>query len=242
LIKKTQIQFLKFLLLLLVFLGGALRAEAGVPFFIIWEFSGEKTTKVADFPQTDDFKDKEGDHFDAGCIYSTFKLFWIPVWNYDVRWCGFLEKSNEYVPMTKGELDELARKANLVLPSEPLLPAWDVYSGKVILLAVFVLPALIRFTSSESVKPKPMRVMPIRTSPLLRDPPNARLKTNNTPLTSMPIDSPSDQSDGYLAVKLKSCCSHCGQKLSFDTSFLNTSIQCPYCKRETVLKASKPSR
>jgi len=71
--------------------------------------------------------------------------------------------------------------------------------------------------------------------------PAAPPKSMGKPQADHQVQPKPAKSDEYLAVELKCLCVNCGQKLSFDTSRLNTSIQCPSCLRVTVLKVSKQS-
>lgn len=109
-------------------------AEAKMPVFFSW--GGENTSKVADFPDDETFKVEEGSYVDAGCIYKQITIFFIPVWNYDLRWCGYVEGSESYIPLTKTELDEYAAIGEVTLPDAPSISFWNSIGGKLVFLLI----------------------------------------------------------------------------------------------------------
>lgn len=121
------------------------RVDAQPVFFSI---GGEKTHKIADFPDTEEFQTPEGRlfrHFvDAGVIYKQITIFFLPLWNYDIRWVGYIPNSSQYVPLTRSELEELATRANVSLPLNPELPLWDRFGGKLIVALLLVILWLYR--------------------------------------------------------------------------------------------------
>ena len=111
---------------------------AKVPVFFSW--GGEQIIKVADFPDTEDFKALDGKYLDPGYRYKHISLFFVPIWNYSGQWCGYVGDSDHYLDLDKAELDVLAGAAGAAgvkLPATPSLPFWDSYGGKLLLLAVF---------------------------------------------------------------------------------------------------------
>lgn len=120
------------------------RVEAQPVFFT---FGGEKTHKIADFPDTEEFRTPDrlfGQFVDAGVIYKQITIFFLPLWNYDIRWAGYIPNSSQYVPLTRSELEELATRANVSLPLNPELPLWDRIGGKLILALLLVILWLYR--------------------------------------------------------------------------------------------------
>ena len=107
---------------------------AKIPVFFSW--GGEQIIKVADFPDTDTFKLRDGKYLDPGYRYKCFSLFFVPVWNYDGQWCGYVGDSRHYLNLDKAKLDVFANVAGVKLPAAPSLPFWDAYGGKLLLLAV----------------------------------------------------------------------------------------------------------
>lgn len=101
----------------------------------IYTYDGEKIIRIARFPQTQDFISKEGQHVDAGYRYKQFSICGIPLWNYDGKWCGYLD-SDHYVDLSKADLDEGAQQSGLKLPDKPSLPFWHSYGGKLVIAAI----------------------------------------------------------------------------------------------------------
>ena len=102
--------------------------------------------KVADFPDTSRFQTTDGRFFDAGLIYKQISVYSIPIWNYDVRWAGYINGSR-YVDYNRSQLERLARIAQVSLPDDAELPFWDSYGGK--LLVGFSLALLTGWLFSE---------------------------------------------------------------------------------------------
>ncbi|WMX13443.1 MULTISPECIES: hypothetical protein [unclassified Aureispira] len=115
-------------------------ARRGGGFF---SFGGEAMAKVQDFPDTEQFQMDDGTYVDAGCIYKQVTILFIPVWNYDIRWCGYTGEDDSYVMMTKEELDVLAKEADITLPESPSLSFWHSIGGK--LLFIVVIGGLIAY-------------------------------------------------------------------------------------------------
>lgn len=123
------------ILLILAFsLLNSQSAEARKPVF--FSFGGEAISKVQDFPDTEAFQFEDGTYVDAGCIYKQVSIFFIPVWNYDVRWCGYTGENDSYVPLTKEDLDAMAKEADITLAETPSLSFWNSIGGKLVFLAL----------------------------------------------------------------------------------------------------------
>lgn len=120
------------LIALLLILLSCSYAEAKIPVF--FSFSGEQISKVVDFPNTEEYQADENIYIDAGCIYKQVSIFFIPIWNYDVRWCASLDGSEEYIPYSREELSVFAAAANVTLPEEPTIDFWNKIGGKLVFL------------------------------------------------------------------------------------------------------------
>ena len=107
-------------------------AQAGIP--IIWSNGGESMMKVADLPDSEEYITSEGKFYDIGYRYKQFKLFWIPVWNYDKQWCGYID-NDTFVNLTETEVFNLAQAAGVRLPKNVQPPFWDEWGGKLLLLS-----------------------------------------------------------------------------------------------------------
>lgn len=131
---------MKFVQKLLLVLGIAMvfiaPAQAKIPIF--YSFGGEKAAKVMDFPQTPDFQISGGKHFDGGVEFKQISLFFIPLWNYDEKWCGFIDDTH-VIRASREELAEVAKSAGITLPENPTLPFWDRFGGKIIFGALALL-------------------------------------------------------------------------------------------------------
>jgi len=112
---------------------------AGIP--IVWG-TPEKIAKVADFPDTDAFKMDDGSYLDAGVKYKVFELFWVPLYDYDHNWAGYVGTDDTYMSVSHDKLVELAQSAGVTLPDQPVIPFWDAWGGKLVaagLVLAFIL-------------------------------------------------------------------------------------------------------
>ena len=133
-----------------------IEAKSSFPVFFSW---GEETiVKIADFPDTPDFQTKDENYFDAGVIYKQITIFFLPLWNYDVRWTGYID-SDYYVELSPEEMQDFAVElspeemqdfavvAEVSLSQAPALPFWDRYGGKLILLVLLAVLLLVAVAS-----------------------------------------------------------------------------------------------
>jgi hypothetical protein len=124
-------------------------AYAAKPIF--FSFGGETIAKIADFPDTPEFQNQEGHYVDAGMRYKQISIFFIPVWNYDQEWCGYIS-DKMYLDLSKEKLDELATAAHISLPSEFQVSFWDKIGGKLLLGALLIAYFLYLKTQPKDVK------------------------------------------------------------------------------------------
>jgi len=112
---------------------------AGIP--VVWG-TPEKIAKVADFPNTDAFKLDDGSYLDAGVKYKVFELFWVPLYDYDHIWAGYIGTDDSYMSVSHDKLMQLAQSAGVTLPDQPVIPFWDAWGGKFVaagLVLAFIL-------------------------------------------------------------------------------------------------------
>jgi hypothetical protein len=133
-------------ILTIVFLGLLSASVQAAPVILGW--GGEEIIKVADFPNTEEFENGRGEYFDAGYVYKQVTIFFIPVWNYDGKWVGYVGEKNGYLLLKKAELDRLAAKANVRLPETPSLPFWDSIGGKLVFGLILLLYLGWKFLSA----------------------------------------------------------------------------------------------
>lgn len=142
--------------ILFVFIFGvALLAWAGSAYAakpIFFSFGGETSVKIADFPDTPEFQNTEGHYVDAGMKYKQVSIFFIPIWNYDEQWCGYIS-DKMYLDLSKERLDELASSAQITLPSDFQIPFWDKVGGKLLFITLLVAYFLYSATQKTEVKP-----------------------------------------------------------------------------------------
>lgn len=115
---------------------------------ILISYGGETIIKVGTFPQTAFFQRADGTHIDPGYRYKQFSIFFVPLWNYDGQWCGYIGNTNRYIDLQKADIDLLATISEIHLPDSPTLPFWEVYGGKMLVLSIMGLFFLGRNSSA----------------------------------------------------------------------------------------------
>lgn len=100
----------------------------------------ESLTKVADLPDTDDYKIKDKEYADIGILYNVFTIAIVPLWiTKEPVLVAYNEKDDTYVNLPDAEMDALLKKENLK-KDELLNPGFYVrYGGKLIALLVLAL-------------------------------------------------------------------------------------------------------
>lgn len=116
----------------------------------VLQWGGETVVKIADFPDVPEYRMDDGTYVDAGFIYKSVSIVYVPIWNYDFRWAGYLGADDTYLPIEEQELRDLAATAGVTLPATPdavELPFWDRIGGKLVVggaILVLVLILLVR--------------------------------------------------------------------------------------------------
>jgi hypothetical protein len=132
---KQKVFLLAFLFLMV--LGHDVHAQ-----FLGW--GGEKIVKIADLPDTPEYA-IDGNFADAGIIYKKFTFCFVPLFNYNKRWCLF--SGTKYIAMEKNELDKITAIAGITLPGKMKIPFFDAWGGKIIgiiILGIFILYMYIK--------------------------------------------------------------------------------------------------
>ncbi|GMO28745.1 MAG: hypothetical protein Ta2B_09660 [Termitinemataceae bacterium] len=113
---------------------------AGLPYS--YSYDGEAIFLVTDLPNTDEWS-IEGKYVDLGIIYKQFKILFIPIWNYDKRWCLF--QGETYWTFSKEDYAEMG----IIIPDSMSLPftrKWGGFLVGIILIIViyFKIKKIIR--------------------------------------------------------------------------------------------------
>ena len=152
---KIRAILLSFLLLIP---SSAAFAKGGLVF---WSWGGENFYKVADLPDTFQFK-VNNDFVDIGVIYKSVDIFFLPVWQSDMRYVAVIpNNTNTYYNFSEAEIMQMARSASISIPpvSQIQLDFWTAWGGKIVLLlliAVFVMySVMMPEKREEEEKPEP---------------------------------------------------------------------------------------
>ena len=152
---KIRAILLSFLLLIP---SSAAFAKVGLVF---WSWGGENFYKVADLPDTFQFK-VNNDFVDIGVIYKSVDIFFLPVWQSDMRYVAVIPNNTDsYYDFSEAEIMQMARSASISIPpvSQIQLDFWTAWGGKIVLLlliAVFVMySVMMPEKREEEEKPEP---------------------------------------------------------------------------------------
>ena len=132
---------LSMMVCILTLLGSAAFAK-GAPVFFSW--GGESFYKVADLPDTYEYQ-FNSDFVDIGVIYSEVQIFFLPVWQYDMKYVAIIPNdSDSYYDLSNEEVMDLAASAGISIPpiSQVKLDFWTAWGGKialVLLISLFVM-------------------------------------------------------------------------------------------------------
>lgn len=134
----------------------AAKPAQAAPVFFGW--GGDKIVKIADLPQTQDYLNTEGKHVDLGYRFKQVTVFFIPIYNYDEHWCGYLnEELDAYVPLSDEQARDIARSAGVTLPGQPI-PDWDLWQGKLLVgagVVAFLIYSLRKRKTAAEAPPAP---------------------------------------------------------------------------------------
>ena len=103
--------------------------------------TAEKIVKVADLPDIPQLELEGNQYLDVGYCYKQFQLIFIPVWNYNEHYCGYVS-DDTYTETTKEELLEISNILEVDTSwdnGEPKVPMTDRVWGKVGLVALILI-------------------------------------------------------------------------------------------------------
>lgn len=112
--------------------------------FVFFGWGDEKIIKVMELPDNSDFTSADGDFIDLGYRYQQVTIFFIPIWNYNGKWCGYIGKDDYYWNLSKEDFLPYLSHYGLPMPDKPNIPFWDEIGGK--LLMGFLLIGYIYFS------------------------------------------------------------------------------------------------
>lgn len=117
--------------------GGSAFAKGG---FVLWSGDAEHFHKVADLPDTAQYKFND-DYIDLGVLYKSVEIFFVPIWQYDKQYVGLIPNDpDSYYEIPESEVRRIAKAEGLTLPdaSDVKLSFWTAWGGKLIVAAFFV--------------------------------------------------------------------------------------------------------
>jgi hypothetical protein len=105
----------------------------GMPLF--FQVGSEVVTKTHELPDTEMYQMEDGSYMDIGVFHKQFTLMFIPLWCYDVQWCGYIDDET-LMTLTQEEVDMIAEMESLELSATPSVPFWNSIGGKLLFLAL----------------------------------------------------------------------------------------------------------
>jgi hypothetical protein len=122
-------------LVLFVFYSQISMAKARIP---IPYGTEEKIIKLVELPDTEDFQLEDGTYFDIGSRYVKSHILWLSYSNTEPVIVGYANDGESYLDITPEQLTEIAKMANVEIPTEGSVSFFDKIVGK-ILLGILVL-------------------------------------------------------------------------------------------------------
>jgi hypothetical protein len=108
----------------------------------VWSTGAQKVALVEELPDIKKWQAETGTNLDAYVIYTEFTLFWIPVWNYEVRYVlcpsgsADRQRGTFYDFSNSSDVDALQSKHGA--PSS-FIPFWNRFGGKLVFLTPFTI-------------------------------------------------------------------------------------------------------
>lgn len=105
------------------------------PAYAFFYEHGDQFVKVADLPDIKllEVKNKPGKYVDVGYCYKQLKILFIPVWNWEERYCGYIDETI-YSKVDKERLLKISQLLNVDTSwddGKSKIPMWERVWGKV---------------------------------------------------------------------------------------------------------------
>lgn len=107
----------------------------------------EKIIQVVDWPDTPMLQLPSGQYLDVGYCYKQAHVLYIPLWNYEERYCGYIGTDEQYLEISKTDLLEIANEFDLDTSwdnDQAKIPLMDRIGGKVSLVVLIVMFVLYK--------------------------------------------------------------------------------------------------
>lgn len=116
---------------------------AGVPY----NFGGDAITKVADLPDTEEFKLPDGGYLDLGWLHKEYSIVYAPFYVFEEK--GYVYYSSEgndtrYVDASPEMLAAAGKAVNTTFPEKWAMPFWKRWMGALILAGLILVLVLRR--------------------------------------------------------------------------------------------------
>jgi hypothetical protein len=120
------------ILLVSLFLCPNSTAQFPAPF----QVGTENVIKIQELPDSAYFLLEDSSYMDLGAFYKQVIVFFIPVWNYDIAWCGYVGNDQQLLTLDSASLEAVVAEAGISIAPTPSLPFWTVAGGKLLLLLI----------------------------------------------------------------------------------------------------------
>lgn len=98
-------------------------------------FGGEKIVKVKDLPNDPFYKHPTYGKVDLGYKIKQVKILFIPVWNYDGEYVGYVGRDDLFIRLDAAVKARM-EKDGVKLSGAPSLPFWEKIGGKLVFILV----------------------------------------------------------------------------------------------------------
>ena len=108
----------------------SMQASAKIPAF--FQIDVEQVFKAQELPDTAYLLLEDGTYMDLGVFYKQLTVFFIPVWNYEIQWCGYVGNDTQLLILDEEALEGIVQATGLLFPNAPSLPFWPSIGGKLL--------------------------------------------------------------------------------------------------------------
>ncbi|MFK7796554.1 MAG: hypothetical protein AB8E82_03810 [Aureispira sp.] len=132
-----MILFLRTSILILIsslFLCPSSTAQLPAPF----QIGTERVVKIQELPDSAYFLLEDSSYMDLGAFYKQVIVFFIPIWNYEIAWCGYVGNDQQLLTLDSASLEAVIAEAGISIAPAPSLPFWTVAEGKLLLLIIIL--------------------------------------------------------------------------------------------------------
>ena len=111
---------------------------------MFFSWGGETVVKTVELPDSEELKIDDG-FFDVGVLYKGIDIFFMPVWQYEMRYVGTNSAdATIFYELNDDGIAQISADYGIEIPpiSDVKLDFWTAWGGKIVLLVLLALVAI----------------------------------------------------------------------------------------------------